>query len=138
MDRAFLSAQNLSPQAQMFLIYDDNAASGTISVTAYAQSLHFYKSDIYTFDKYTAKPLKTLTQAKKSPGMKMNDMNYDIHVGQILGLTGKIIAFLASLICASLPVTGFIIWLGKRKKSKSKQVRAVVHQRTQKQQRNFG
>jgi len=138
MDRAFLSAQDRSPQAQMFLIYDDNAASGTISVTAYAQSLHFYKSDIYTFDKYTAKPLKTLTQAQKSPGMKMNDMNYDIHVGQILGITGKIMAFLASLICASLPVTGFIIWLGKRKKSRSKQVRAVVHQRTQKQQRNFG
>jgi uncharacterized iron-regulated membrane protein len=49
--------------------------------------------------------------------MKLNDMNYDIHVGQILGLPGKIIAFVASLICASLPVTGFIIWWGKHKKS---------------------
>jgi uncharacterized iron-regulated membrane protein len=45
-------------------------------------------------------------------------MNYDIHVGAILGLPGKIIAFLASLIPASLPVTGFLIWWGKKKKGK--------------------
>jgi uncharacterized iron-regulated membrane protein len=70
----------------------------------------------------------------KSAGQKINEMNYDIHVGNILGLPGKIIAFLASLICSSLPITGFIIWLGKRKKSKSKNVRTVVHRKTHKQQ----
>jgi len=42
--------------------------------------------------------------------------NYDIHVGAILGLPTKIIAFIVSLICASLPVTGFMIWWGRRKK----------------------
>ncbi len=63
----------------------------------------------------------------------MNDANYDIHVGQIAGLTGKIIAFLASLISASLPVTGLIIWLGKRKKGKSKKAKGVVHRRVVKQ-----
>ena len=53
--------------------------------------------------------------AQKSPGMKINDLNYDLHVGQAMGFIGKMLAFLASLICASLPVTGFIIWLGKKK-----------------------
>jgi len=33
-------------------------------------------------------------------------------------LPGKIIAFTASLIAAALPVTGFVIWYGRRKKSK--------------------
>jgi len=65
--------------------------------------------------------------------MKLNNMNYDIHVGQILGITGKIIAFLASLVCASLPVTGFIIWWGKRKKSKKGKPGQVVHRRLEKQ-----
>jgi len=60
----------------------------------------------------------------------MNEMNYDIHVGQILGLTGKIIAFFVSLICASLPVTGFIVWLGKRKKPKNKKIKEVAHRKT--------
>lgn len=47
---------------------------------------------------------------------KLMRMNYDIHTGAILGLPGKILAFLMSLVIASLPVTGFIIWLKKRKK----------------------
>jgi uncharacterized iron-regulated membrane protein len=47
--------------------------------------------------------------------------NYDLHTGRLFGLFGKIIAFLASLIAASLPITGFIIWLRKKKK-KSKKV----------------
>ncbi|MGZ3873288.1 MAG: PepSY domain-containing protein, partial [Mucilaginibacter sp.] len=85
------------------------------------------------FDKYSGRLLKTLPHARKSPGMKLNDMNYDVHVGQILGLTGKIIAFMASLICASLPITGFIIWWGKRKKSKKSKPREVTHRRLEKQ-----
>ncbi|MDD4418797.1 MAG: PepSY domain-containing protein [Bacteroides graminisolvens] len=39
-----------------------------------------------------------------------------MHTGSILGLPGRIIVFLASLIIASLPVTGFIIWWRKKKK----------------------
>ncbi|QTE36423.1 PepSY-associated TM helix domain-containing protein [Mucilaginibacter gossypii] len=132
-NKAYLSAKAASPNAEMFLIYDDAAKAGTIGVTAYAQALHYYKSDSYSFDKYTGKLLNRTAHEQKSTGMKMNNMNYDIHVGQILGLPGKIIAFLASLICASLPITGFIIWLGKRKKSKSKKVKSVAHRRTARQ-----
>ncbi|HEY4196197.1 MAG TPA: PepSY-associated TM helix domain-containing protein [Mucilaginibacter sp.] len=129
-DLAFLQAQKRSPKAQMFLIYDPAAKSETIGVTAYAKSLHFYKSDLYYFDKYSGKLLGSLAHSQKSAGLKMNTMNYDIHVGQILGLPGKIIAFLASLICASLPVTGFIVWLGKRKKPGNKKIKEVAHKKT--------
>ena len=132
-DRALIEAESRSPKAEMFLIYDDAAASGTIGVTAYATSLHYGHGDEYYFDKYTAKLLRSLPYNKKSMGMKLNDLNYDIHVGQALGLTGKIIAFLASLVCGSLPVTGFIIWLGKRKKKKTSPVRTVVHRKLHKQ-----
>jgi len=117
----------------MFLVYADPAASGTISITAYAHSLHFGNSDYFFFDNYTAKLLQYLPDSKKSAGLKLNDLNYDIHVGQVLGLTGKIIAFLASLICATLPVTGFIVWMGKRKKKKGTPVKKAVHRRLHKQ-----
>ena len=40
--------------------------------------------------------------------------NYSLHVGAIGGITTKIIYFIASLICASLPVTGFIIWYNRK------------------------
>jgi uncharacterized iron-regulated membrane protein len=128
-DRALLYAQQHSSTAQMFLVSDDESAAGTVGITAYPQSLHFDHTDNYYFERYTGKLLLVTPNAKKSVGMKLNDMNYDIHVGQIFGLTGKIIAFLASLICASLPITGFIIWLGKRKKPKTKKVRHVVDRR---------
>ena len=45
-------------------------------------------------------------------------MNYDIHTGGILGLPGKILMFFASLLAASLPVTGVYIWIGRKKKKK--------------------
>jgi len=51
--------------------------------------------------------------------------NYDLHTGRFFGLFGKLIAFLASLIAASLPVTGFIIWLKKKKKKKKTKLKAV-------------
>ena len=44
--------------------------------------------------------------------------NYDLHTGRLFGLFGKIVACMVSLISASLPVTGFIIWLKKKKKEK--------------------
>jgi uncharacterized iron-regulated membrane protein len=51
---------------------------------------------------------------------KISRMNYDLHVGAILGLPGKILAFCASLLAASLPVTGVYVWWGrKNKKAKS-------------------
>ena len=47
-------------------------------------------------------------------------MNYDIHVGSIGGIAGKIIAFIVALISASLPITGFFIWYGRRNKKKER------------------
>lgn len=44
--------------------------------------------------------------------------NYSLHIGVIGGLTTKILYFIASLICASLPLTGFYIWWGRKRKQK--------------------
>lgn len=80
----------------------------------------YYNSDFYHYDQYTGKELPatgsyagTFREAKLAD--KIVRMNYDMHVGAILGLPGKLLAFFASLIAASLPVTGFLIWRGRRK-----------------------
>ncbi len=132
-DKVFAIAQKTSSNAQMFLIADNTDKQETINITAYSQSLHYGSNDSYFFDQYSGKLLKYLPNSRKSAGMKINDLNYDIHVGQAMGLFGKIMAFLASLICATLPITGFIVWLGKRKKSKPGKERVVVHKRLHKQ-----
>ncbi|RYY21524.1 MAG: PepSY domain-containing protein [Chitinophagaceae bacterium] len=83
----------------------------------------YYKSDYYHYDQYTARELPaTGSYAGKFSDAAVADkivrMNYDIHVGAVLGLPGKIMAFCASLIAASLPVTGFYIWWGRRRKNR--------------------
>ena len=44
------------------------------------------------------------------------------------GMTTKIIYFLASLICATLPIMNFYIWWGKKKKTvkKSKSIHPIT------------
>lgn len=56
--------------------------------------------------------------------------NYALHVGAIGGLTTKILYFIASLICTSLPITGFYIWWGKRGKNKKKKGKAISQLRS--------
>jgi uncharacterized iron-regulated membrane protein len=59
------------------------------------------------------------TSLKDAPAANwIRRSNYALHVGAIGGTTTKIFYFLASLICATLPVTGFYIWWGKKKKQR--------------------
>lgn len=91
----------------------------------------FYKRQFRYFDRYSLAEIKgggiyAKKFANASTGEKIYRMNYDIHVGAVLGLTGKFIAFFASLICASLPITGFYIWWGKRKKKSAKRIKPAT------------
>lgn len=70
----------------------------------------------YYFDTRTGRQFDQLEHAAKPLGLKWRNSNKDIHTGRIYGLPTQILALLASLVCASLPVTGFLIWWGKRKK----------------------
>jgi uncharacterized iron-regulated membrane protein len=42
-------------------------------------------------------------------------MYYDIHIGRIIGLPGQLLLFFSSLIVASLPFSGLLIWIGRKK-----------------------
>ncbi|MGO4708062.1 PepSY-associated TM helix domain-containing protein [Chryseobacterium sp. 2TAF14] len=81
-------------------------------------SYSYHKNSSLIFDENSGELLHTYDHEDKNFGEKTVAANYDIHVGSILGLPTKIIAFIVSLICASLPVTGFLIWWGRRKKTK--------------------
>ncbi len=70
----------------------------------------------YYFARTDGQVSKVLTSENMKAGDKLSSMNYDLHVGSIGGFWTKILAFLVSLICASLPITGFIIWMNKSKK----------------------
>lgn len=79
----------------------------------------YARADEYLYDQYNGKLLAYRSFADLNNGEKLRRMNYYIHVGSIGGITGKALAFFASLIAASLPVTGFIIWRGRKKKKRN-------------------
>jgi uncharacterized iron-regulated membrane protein len=84
----------------------------------------YWKIDYRYFDQHTLQEVSVDHIFGRFPEARSADklmrMNYDIHTGAVLGIPGKVIAFFASLVCASLPVTGFYIWLGRRKKGRKK------------------
>lgn len=79
-----------------------------------------YQNDHYNFDQYSGKILKSQSYQDKNIGMgtALRERNYDLHTGTIIGTSGRIIYFFASIIAFSLPVSGLIIYLNKRKKKK--------------------
>ncbi len=83
----------------------------------------YWRADYRYFDQYTLQEITVNHMYGRFKDASVADkivrMNYDVHVGQILGLPGKILAFCGSLIAASLPITGFLIWRGRRRKKAS-------------------
>ena len=105
--------------------------SAALSVSINHRPGTYYNMDNYYFDQYTGRELPGKgiyagAYANASVADKIKRMNYDIHIGAVLGLPGKMLAFFASLIAASLPVTGFYIWWGRRKKKKLPSVSAKI------------
>ncbi|MCH3993465.1 MAG: PepSY domain-containing protein [Prevotella sp.] len=86
-----------------------------------------YTNEYRFYDQYTLKELSGggnfgIRNSSLTTGDKIFRMSFDIHSGSIAGLPGNILAFLVSLIIASLPVTGFLMWWRRRKvHKKSKQ-----------------
>lgn len=120
LDIAFATAKQLLPNAEKIGLSPAAGREAVIFANGYQGEETYYDSDDLQFDQYTGKLLDNRNHQEKNAGERLIAMNYDIHVGAILGLPGKIIAFLASLVAASLPVTGIIIWLGKKKKARPK------------------
>jgi uncharacterized iron-regulated membrane protein len=82
-----------------------------------------YNTDHFYFDRYSGEQLHGHFEhglhTEASLFHTLHGLVYDIHFGNILALPGRLFMFFASLIAASLPITGFVIWLVKRKKPKS-------------------
>ncbi|RAI97563.1 putative iron-regulated membrane protein [Chitinophaga skermanii] len=126
-DKSFHTVVLENPRSTGFYVTFPDTTSGKsfITLIAYPSKGKYYDHRNYAFDQFTTAKIQRGDFQDKSFeassfGTQLRRMNYDIHVGAVLGLPGKILAFFASLIGATLPVTGFIIWWGKKKKQKKK------------------
>ncbi len=122
MDRVWYMLQYDVPVDGAIEVHTPETETSSIAVNINPDPGTYWKADYRYFDQYSLKELGVnhmwgrFEDAKG--GRKLMRMNYDIHVGAILGLPGKILAFFGSLIIASMPVTGFLIWWGRRNKKR--------------------
>jgi uncharacterized iron-regulated membrane protein len=118
-----------SPLAEVIEVHFPGEPHGAIAISTNSDAGTYWKTDNRYYDQYTLQEIPVQHALgrfnnKLSTADKIVRMNYDIHVGAVFGLTGKFLAFFASLICASLPITGFMIWWGRRYKEKTKKIAA--------------
>jgi hypothetical protein len=124
MDELFYRLLNKYPQAVDLEFHYPMTENEAVYVEIGYKEGVYYNADYRFYDQNSLEELAspTLYGVYQEAGFpeKVMRMNYDIHVGAIGGIPGKVIAFFASLICASLPVTGFLLWYGRKYKKKVK------------------
>ena len=67
-----------------------------------------------TLDRYTGNEIAMPEVLENHE--KIEHTNFDLHVGYWGGYIGKTITFVVGIICSSLPITGVLIWWGRRNK----------------------
>jgi len=125
-DQVLASATAEYPGFEHYQIRLPETDSSSYQVMMYYDEGRFTRTDNLYFNQYTGekfKPANWGLYADANGGERANRMTYDIHTGGIGGLATRVLVFFTALIAASLPVTGFCIWWGKRKKPKKKIMR---------------
>lgn len=115
-------ADSILPYKGKITISIPKSPEDTVEITKIDES-KFNKAanDKLVFDQYSGVLLNKEIFAEKSLGNKIASQIKSIHLGNIYGLTSKIIYFIACLIATTLPVTGIFIWLNKMKKKNRKE-----------------
>ncbi len=103
---------------QLFLYILPKKTTLPLKISAYPNDDSYGSSDYFYVHPATGNIIKTDLDIDKTRGTKFRSLYYDIHTGSILNIWGKIIVFIAGLIGASLPITGLVLWLNKKKKAK--------------------
>lgn len=87
-------------------------------------------ASVHVYDSYTGREIRVAQQYLQHE--KTENIVWQLHMGQWWGKFGKLSTFLAGIIATSLPITGFLIWWGRRNKSsgKKKEVKNKHRQRS--------
>lgn len=97
-------------------------SSETIGVYLYPSHRQFYDLQSFNYDRNTGVRLPVSSPYAGSFeqadfATKVQKLNYDLHVGSAFGgIWGRVLYFFITIIGASLPVTGFLVWWFRKKK----------------------
>ncbi len=109
-DRVLAVATQAFPGAASLDVGFPGGPGEALSVCATPDAVTSYRRECLWFDQYTGAQVGIERYTDQNAGERLQAMNDDIHLGRIAGLPGRVAVCLASLIAASLPLTGALIW----------------------------
>lgn len=124
LDQVTYRIQKENPEYKRIFLSRNQATNTLMAGASFKDNSLWSPHSYHMYDLSTGKEFGKLLQEQKTTGQKWRNSNYDLHTGKTLGYPGMILAFFVSLISASLPVTGFWIWWGRRKKTVKAPVKA--------------
>jgi uncharacterized iron-regulated membrane protein len=118
-DELYNRLRKAEPEAKEFYIVIPREKTDACRVSIVHKRDSYYCTDNLFFDRYTLIELEgegpyAGRYRETSTPDRIRRMNLEIHDGRIAGLPGKILVFLAGLVGASLPITGWMMWWRKR------------------------
>lgn len=121
LEKIIAASSALYPYSGNLRLNMPSDAAGTVTILK--SKMGFFDCaaiDRAHFDQYSGKLIRLESYADKKLGEKIVSSIKFIHTGELFGTFSKILYFIACLIATSLPITGVLIWWGKRNKEPKK------------------
>jgi uncharacterized iron-regulated membrane protein len=127
-NKLFDKLHNENPEVQQITFFPPQADSITAINGTIGKNigfLNFETGQRFQFNRYTGEEMggKDLKDFLKNSEVEAGLLL--IHMGLWGGMTTKVITFICGMIGASLPITGFLIWRGRRKKKNRKELKLM-------------
>ena len=104
-------------EIQYYTYFDDKWGYYAMNVAKKIGLKSAMNNQFFAFDRYSGEQLNIKPKAQKNKAV--DNAIWTLHMGNWMGLGGKIITFLGGLIATLLPVSGFYIWWDKRRRNKN-------------------
>ncbi|QZT38416.1 PepSY domain-containing protein [Halosquirtibacter xylanolyticus] len=112
----YSTCKDIYTDAYAISIYQPKKSKeSTVNVFVQNDKAVYYNSARLSFNQYNGHLVRSSSFEEASSGEKAIMLNYDIHVGAIGGIFGKILMFLIAIVLAALPITGYFLWVNKKK-----------------------
>lgn len=124
MDYLFDSLIKVRGEDLSYTLYFPKSKSSPLVISVNDQISQFKNLEFFAFDPNSGASIELGSRfgpyTEGGLGDKFLKSNYDLHTGGFWGLGGKLVALLASLSIASLPITGILLLVGKKIKPEKK------------------
>jgi uncharacterized iron-regulated membrane protein len=121
-DAVLALARQQAPDAESYSVQMPKEPNGSIRVGVLRPgAVTENATDEVYLDQYSGKIISTQTYAQRPVGQRIRGLFKPVHTGAIGGLPTKILAFVISLLGATFPITGTIMWWNRTRKQRRQQ-----------------